>query len=142
MQEDKRNKFEPKLVGFLCKWCTYQGADLAGTSRLKYEPNLVIVKVPCSARMSPLFLMKALTSGIDGILFSGCHPGDCHYTSGNMNARRRFVIFRKLLEFVGIEPERVQMSWCSASEDKKWATLVDSITEEVKKIGPNNKFQL
>lgn len=136
----EKDKFEPRLVGFLCRWCTYQGADLAGTSRLKYKPNMVIVKVPCSGRMSPLFLMKALTSNMDGILFSGCHPGDCHYISGNMNARRRFVVFRKLLEFVGIEPERIQMSWCSASEDKKWANIVDSITEEIKKIGPNNKF--
>jgi len=133
--------WKPKIVGFLCNWCSYAGADLAGGSRLKYPANLRIIRVTCSGRMNPLFVLKCLEKGADGVLLSGCHPGDCHYTEGNYYARRRFAIFKKLLEFVGIDPRRFQVSWVSASEDKKWAEVVSKVTEEVKSAGPNRQFK-
>lgn len=133
--------WKPKIVGFLCNWCSYAGADLAGGSRLKYPANLRIIRVTCSGRMNPLFVLKCLEKGADGVLLSGCHPGDCHYTEGNYYARRRFAVFKKLLEFVGIDPRRFQVSWVSASEDKKWAEVVSKVTEEVKSAGPNRQFK-
>lgn len=133
--------WKPKIVGFLCNWCSYAGADLAGGSRLKYPANLRIIRVTCSGRMNPLFVLKCLEKGADGVLLSGCHPGDCHYTKGNYYARRRFAVFKKLLEFVGIDPRRFQVSWVSASEDKKWAEVVSKVTEEVKSAGPNRQFK-
>lgn len=136
----KPKEWQPKIVGFLCNWCSYAGADLAGGSRLKYPANLRIIRVTCSGRMNPLFVLKALEKGADGVLLSGCHPGDCHYTEGNYYARRRFAIFKKLLEFVGIDPRRFQVSWVSAAEDKKWAEVVSKVTEEVKAAGPNKQW--
>ncbi|MDD4858776.1 MAG: hydrogenase iron-sulfur subunit [Dehalococcoidales bacterium] len=132
--------FEPKLLGFLCKWCSYAGADLAGTSRKKYPANIRIVKIPCSGRIDPLFIAKALRMGFDGVLVSGCHPGDCHYQTGNYRARRRIAITNKLMEYMGIEPERLQASWVSASEGDKWAQVVTEVTKGVKKVGPNRLF--
>ncbi len=108
--------FEPNIVAFLCKWCSSAGADLAGVSRLEYKPNVIPIQVKCSGRVNPLYILKALKEGADGVLVSGCHPGDCHYVKGNMYARRRFAVLRKLLEYIGIEPERFQVSWVSASE--------------------------
>jgi coenzyme F420-reducing hydrogenase delta subunit len=128
--------WEPKIVAFLCNWCSYAGADLAGGSRLRYPANVRIIRVPCSARMDPKLVLKALEKGADGVLVSGCHPGDCHYTEGNYHARRRMTMFRKLVEFVGVDPERVQMSWVSASEGPKWAQVVTEITEGVRELGP------
>ena len=128
--------WEPQVVGFLCKWCSYAGADLAGTSRKKYPANLRILKVPCSGRIDPLFILKGLRLGFDGVLVSGCHPGDCHYSSGNYYARRRLLMLRKLLEFLGIDPRRFQMSWVSASEGAKWAQVVAEVTEDIKRLGP------
>jgi len=128
--------FEPKIVAFVCNWCTYTGADLAGTSRLQYEPNVRIIRLPCTGRISPLFIMKALEQGADGVLVSGCHPGDCHYTAGNYHARRKYTVFRELLNFLGIEPERVQFSWVSAAEGKKWTEVVNQVVEDVRKLGP------
>ena len=132
--------FEPKIVAFVCNWCSYLGADLAGTSRLKYASNVRIIKIPCTGRMTPLFVIKAFERGADGVLISGCHPGDCHYTSGNLVARRRWVIFRKLLETLGIDLRRVHFSWVSAAEGAKWADVINAITEEVREVGPFKEF--
>jgi F420-non-reducing hydrogenase iron-sulfur subunit len=129
--------WEPRIVAFLCNWCSYAGADLAGGSRLKYPANIRIIRVPCSARMDPKLVLKALEKqSVDGVLVSGCHPGDCHYTEGNYYARRRMMMFRELIEFLGIDPKRFQMSWVSASEGQKWAEVVSAVTEDVRALGP------
>lgn len=133
--------FEPKIVAFVCTYCTYAGADLAGTSRLKYAPNVRIVRLPCTGRISPLFLLKALQKGADAILVSGCHPGDCHFTSGNYHARRRWTVFRALLSFTGISEERIRFSWISAAEGAKFAELINDITEDTRKLGPFTQYQ-
>jgi F420-non-reducing hydrogenase iron-sulfur subunit len=136
----QESNYEPKILGFLCRWCSYAGADLAGTSRKKYPANIRIIKIPCSGRIDPLLIIRALRSGFDGVLVSGCHPGDCHYQTGNYRARRRIAITKKFLEFMGIEPERFQASWVSASEGGKFAEVVAEITADLKKIGPNRLF--
>ena len=137
---NQQDTWEPRILGFLCKWCSYAGADLAGTSRKKYPANIRIIKIPCSGRIDPLFIVKGLSLGYDGVLVSGCHPGDCHYQTGNYRARRRLVLTKKLLEYMGIEPERVQASWVSASEGEKFAKVIAEITEDIRKIGPNRLF--
>jgi len=128
--------FEPRIVAFVCNWCTYAGADLAGTSRLQYAPNVRIVKLPCTGRIDPLFVLKAFEGGADAVLVSGCHPGDCHYTSGNFHARRRWTLFRDLLDFTGIDPRRLHFSWVSAAEGAKFADLINDVTRQVRKAGP------
>ena len=133
---ESREEWQPNIIGFLCRWCSYAGADLAGGSRIPYPANVRIIRVPCSGRINPLFVLKCLERGVDGVLVSGCHPGDCHYTSGNMYARRRMRMFYELLKFLGVEPGRIQMSWVSASEGQKWAQVVSSVTEDVRKLGP------
>lgn len=133
---ETQKEWEPKLIGFLCNWCSYAGADLAGSSRLKYPANMRIVKVPCSGRVNPQFVMKAFERGFDGVLVAGCHPGDCHYAKGNYYARRRLMMFQNLLEFMGIEPERFKFDWVSAAEGQKFAEVVSELTESVKKVGP------
>ncbi len=134
------NKWEPKIVAFLCNWCSYAGADLAGVSRFQYPPNIRIIRLPCSGRVSANMILDALRSGADGVLVSGCHPGDCHYISGNLFARRRFALLNNLLEFVGIEPGRVNFSWVSASEGEQFAELVKEVTDTVKKLGPSTRL--
>ena len=133
-------KWEPKIIAFLCHWCSYAGADLSGVSRMQYPPNIRVIRVPCSGRVNPLFIIKALEKGADAVLVSGCHPGDCHYQSGNLYARRKFIMLKKLLEFLGIEEGRIWFSWVSASEGAKFAQLVRKITKEVKKLGPQTKL--
>jgi coenzyme F420-reducing hydrogenase delta subunit len=128
--------WQPKIVAFLCTWCSYAGADLAGVSRLQYPPSIRVIRVPCSGRINPLFILSALENGADGVLVSGCHPGDCHYLSGNLSARRRFAMVKRLLEYVGIEPERVQFSWVSASEGGRFSSLIAKVTEDVRRLGP------
>lgn len=142
MSKERKNRqeWQPKIIAFLCNWCSYAGADLAGTSRLRYPANIRIIKVPCSGRVDPLFILKSFERGADGVLVSGCHPGDCHYTSGNYHARRRFSVFRKLLEFYGIDIRRVQFSWVSAAEGAKWAQVVEELTAEIEKLGPFDEF--
>lgn len=135
------SKFEPNIVAFLCNWCSYAGADLAGTSRLKYPHNVKTIRVMCSGRVDPMFVLKALKEGADGVLVSGCHPGDCHYVKGNMYARRRFAVLKKLLEYVGIEPDRFQVSWVSASEGTKFAQVIDEVTESIRALGPQKKLK-
>jgi len=116
------------------------GADLAGVSRIQYPPNIRVVRVPCSGRVDPLFVMKSLSAGFDGVLISGCHPGDCHYISGNYVARRRFAVLNTILEFVGVEPDRVQFSWISAGEGERFAEVVRKITEDVRELGPSTRL--
>ena len=134
------DNFEPKILAFCCNWCSYAGADLAGTSRMQYPPNIRIIKVMCSGRVNPFFVLKALRVGADGVLVLGCHPGDCHYMTGNYRTRRRLSITMKFLEYMGIEPERVQVSWCSASEGAKFAEVVTEVTDKLKQISPNRLF--
>jgi len=132
--------FEPKIMTFLCNWCSYAGADLAGVSRIQYPPNTRVIRVPCSARIDPLFILKCLQDGYDGVLVSGCHPGDCHYISGNYVARRKFAILKTALVFMGIEPDRVQFSWVSAGEGEKFSIVISKVTETVKALGPAKKL--
>ncbi|MBI5206936.1 MAG: hydrogenase iron-sulfur subunit [Candidatus Firestonebacteria bacterium] len=139
-EENKSGAWEPKIYGFLCNWCSYEGADLAGSSRRIYPSNIRIIRVPCSGRIDPLFILKSFEHGADGVLVSGCHPGDCHYSEGNYFARRKFVLIKKLLEFVGIEPERFQARWISASEAVKFVETIKEMTEKIRKLGPNQKL--
>ena len=127
--------WEPKIVAFLCNWCSYAGADLAGVSRFQYPTNVRVIRVPCSGRVNPMYIVKALQEGADGVLVSGCHPGDCHYISGNLVARRKFALLKSFLEYLGVEPGRVQFSWVSASEGSRFAELVTKVVEDVKKLG-------
>lgn len=132
----KEKEFEPKIMGFLCSWCSYTGADMAGIGRMQYPSNIRIVRVMCSGRMDPLFVMKAFEAGADGVLVSGCHPGDCHYTTGNYYTRRRFASMRKLIEFMGIDSRRLKVTWVSASEGAMFAQIAREMTEELKQLGP------
>jgi F420-non-reducing hydrogenase iron-sulfur subunit len=134
-------KFEPKVVAFVCNWCTYTGADLAGTSRLKQQTNARLIRVPCTGRIDPVFIIKAFEKGADGVLVSGCHPNDCHYNTGNFHARRRWIFFRQLLDFVGIDSSRLYFSWVSASEGKKWVDVVDGVINSVREKGPFNGYK-
>jgi F420-non-reducing hydrogenase iron-sulfur subunit len=138
---ENNSDFEPDIVAFLCNWCSYAGADLAGTSRVHYPSNVRVIRVMCSGRVNPLFVMNALQQGADGVIVAGCHPGDCHYMTGNYYTRRRFNLMRNFLEYLGVEPERVRMSWVSASEGTKWKEVVEEVTEDIKKIGPMDKFK-
>ena len=133
-------EWEPKIIAFLCNWCSYAGADLAGTSRLQYPANIRIIRVPCSGRINPLYIIKALVDGADGVMVSGCHPGDCHYLTGNMYARRRHTILKRLLSEAGFEPDRVHFTWVSASEGSRFAEVVGEVCGRVKKLGPNPNF--
>jgi coenzyme F420-reducing hydrogenase delta subunit len=137
---NESSDWEPKILAFLCNWCSYAGADLAGVSRIQYPPNIRIVRVPCSGRISPYYIVKSLQVGWDGLLISGCHPGDCHYLTGNLVARRRFAVLRDLLTFMGIEPERVNFSWVSAAEGERFAKIIKKVVEKVRKVGPITKF--
>jgi F420-non-reducing hydrogenase iron-sulfur subunit len=128
--------FEPKIVAFLCNWCSYAGADLAGTSRVKYAPNIRPIRVMCSGQVEPTFILKALQAGADGVLVLGCHPGDCHYSGGNYKARRRMTLLNKMLEQLGIEKERVCLEWVSASEGNEFVSIVNSMTAKIKELGP------
>jgi F420-non-reducing hydrogenase iron-sulfur subunit len=137
---EQQTDWEPKIIAFLCNWCSYAGADLAGVSRIQYPPNVRIVRVPCSSRVNPLYIIKSIQHGVDGVLVSGCHPGDCHYISGNYYARRRFALLKSMLEFVGIEPGRVNFSWVSAAEGEKFARVVKDVVETVKALGPAERL--
>lgn len=131
-------RFEPKIIGFLCRWCAYTGADLAGTSRIKYPPNVNPIRVNCSGRVDPTLILKALSAGADGVLIAGCHPGDCHYTNGNVKTIRRFKVLQKMLDQFGIERQLVRLEWVSASEGERYARIVESMTEEIRALGPLN----
>ncbi len=130
-------EFEPRIIAFLCNWCTYTGADLAGTSRIQYPPNVRIVRLMCSGGLDPVYVLKSVVEGADGVLIGGCHPGDCHYQSGNYKARRRFAILQSALDMMGFEPERVWLRWISASEGQYFADTVTEMVEFLKEKGPN-----
>ncbi len=132
-----KEQFTPKIVGFLCNWCSYAGADLAGAAKLEIMPSLTVIRVMCSSRIDPNLVLTTLLLGADGILIAGCHPGDCHYDKGNYYARRRFALLKKVIETLKIDPERLQLSWVSASEGKRYAEVVNRFTEKIKKMGPN-----
>ncbi|MGQ9707860.1 MAG: hydrogenase iron-sulfur subunit [bacterium] len=129
--------FEPKIVGFLCNWCTYAGADLAGTSRIQYPPNMRPIRVMCSGSVDPVYILRALLEGADGVFIGGCHPGDCHYVSGNYRTRRRMVLFNSIMRSLGLDDGRVLLRWISAAEGKKFAETVTEFTERLRKLGPN-----
>lgn len=139
-KESSKSNWEPKIITFLCNWCSYAGADLAGVSRIQYPANTRTIRVPCSGRVNILYILKALQHGVDGVLVSGCHPGDCHYLSGNFSARRKFAVLSRLLEYVGIEKGRVQFSWVSAAEAGRFAEVITEVTEDVKKLGPAKRL--
>ncbi len=126
----------PLVIGFLCNWCSYAGADMAGTSRQSYPTNIRIIRVPCSGRVDPLLIVKCFEEGADAVLVAGCHPGDCHYNEGNYYGRRRFALLRALLDFMGIERERFRTEWVSASEGKRFAGIVTEFTDQMTKLGP------
>jgi len=130
--------FEPRIVGFLCNWCTYAAADTAGVSRMKQPPNVDIIRVMCSGRVDPTFVLKAFAEGADGVLVAGCHPGDCHYNEGNYKTLRRMTLLKRLLEQMGIEPGRFRLEWVSSAEAPKWAKVARAFTEQVRALGPLN----
>ena len=134
-------EFEPKITAFVCNWCTYAGADLTGTSRIKYATNVRAIRLPCTGRIDFMLILKAFAQGADGVIVSGCHPGDCHYTSGNYHARRRWILFRKLLDFVGIDNRRIRFAWVSAAEGAKWADLVNDTVNEIRQLGPFKEYK-
>ena len=131
-------EYEPKLVGFLCNWCSYAGADLAGVSRFQYPPNLRIIRVMCSGRVHPAHILEAFRDGADGVLVAGCHiPTDCHYISGNFKAQRRIAMVKRLMEQLGIDPERLRLEWISAAEGDKFAKTIREMTKDLKRLGPS-----
>jgi F420-non-reducing hydrogenase iron-sulfur subunit len=129
-------RFDPTIVGFFCNWCTYLAADLAGTSRMKYAPNVRVVRTMCSGRVDPQMVLWAFRHGADGVLIGGCHPGDCHYQEGNYKALRRSKLLRKMLAQFGIEPERFRLEWISASEGERLRDVVNEFTEQIRRLGP------
>ena len=132
--------WEPKIVAFFCNWCTYGAADLAGVSRFQYPANIRVIRLPCSGRVSPKFILVALREGADGVWVSGCHPGDCHYIEGNYYARRKFSLLVNLLTFMGVEPGRVQFSWISSAESTKFVKVVNEVTDAIRSLGPATRF--
>ena len=130
-------EFNPKIIAFLCNWCAYAGADLAGTSRIQYPASIRVVRVMCSGRINPAFVFEAFKNGADGVLVAGCHPGDCHYLSGNYKAQKRIFLVQNVLNNLGIEPERLRIEWISASEGERFASVIKNMTEEIKELGPN-----
>jgi F420-non-reducing hydrogenase iron-sulfur subunit len=131
-----QERFEPKIVGFLCNWCSYRAADLAGSARIKYPPNVRIIRVMCSGRVDPSFVLKALAGGADGVMVAGCHPGECHYIEQNYKAMRRYAMLKHTLAAMGLEPERVQLVWASAAEGQLLAEHIERLVENVRKLGP------
>jgi len=134
-------EFEPKIVAFLCKWCSSAGSDLAGVSRMEYPSNVIPIQVLCSGSVSPLYIFSAFNKGADGVLVSGCHPGDCHYIKGNYYSRRRIALLRELLKFIGLEPERFKMSWVSAAEGTKYTEVIKEFVDELKPLGAQTKLR-
>ena len=134
----EQEQFEPLIIGFTCNWCSYRAADLAGMSRLKYPPNVRLIRLMCSGRLDPTFVLKALQGGADGVLITGCHPGECHYLEQNYKAFRRYVLLKRMLRQFGVEPERVKLVWASAAEGARLAEEITQLVEEVRALGPLN----
>lgn len=139
-EKQKNNGWEPKIIAIVCNWCTYAGADLAGISRIQYPPNVRIIRVPCTGRINPFYIVKALQEGADGVLVSGCHPGECHYLTGNMIARRKFAMLKRFLTYIGVEGDRAIFTWVSASEGERFAKVIRQVTGAVKAIGPAQRL--
>jgi len=129
--------FEPKIIGFCCNWCAYAGADLAGINRNQYPPNIRMIRVMCSGTIEPLYVVKALKEGADGVFIGGCHPGDCHYQNGNYKTQRRIVLLKRAISEIGLDPRRIRLEWVSAAEGQRFARIITEFTEEIKKLGPN-----
>jgi coenzyme F420-reducing hydrogenase delta subunit len=130
-------EFEPKIIGFLCNWCSYAGADLAGVSRIQYPPNIRIIRVMCSGRVDPVIILEMLAKGADGVIVTGCHPGDCHYVEGNLYEERKIRMLKKLLTLTGLELGRLRLEWVSAAEGQRFAQIVTEFTEQIRKLGPS-----
>lgn len=135
------SEFEPKIVAFFCNWCTYGAADLAGVSRLDYPPNFRVVRLPCTGRLNPKYVLEAFKRGADGVWISGCHPGDCHYIAGNYHARRKFTLLHHMIEAIGVDPGRLQFSWISSAEATKFQEVARDVVEKVRASGPNQSFR-
>ncbi|HEY4691453.1 MAG TPA: hydrogenase iron-sulfur subunit [Anaerolineae bacterium] len=135
---NEQEQFEPVIIGFTCNWCSYRAADLAGTARVKYPPNIRLIRLMCSGRLDPTFVLKALAGGADGVLITGCHPGECHYIEQNYKALRRYLLLQRTLKQFGIEPERVKLVWASAAEGVKLAEAITAMVEEIRALGPLN----
>jgi F420-non-reducing hydrogenase iron-sulfur subunit len=135
---ETKDTFEPKIVGFMCNWCSYRAADLAGISRIKYAPNVRIIRVMCSGRVDPTFVLNAFARGADGVMLAGCHPGECHYVDQNYKAMRRYSMLKHMLAQMGLEPERFKLVWASAAEGQQLAEAVDALVADVRKVGPLN----
>ncbi|MBI1887062.1 MAG: hydrogenase iron-sulfur subunit [Nitrosomonadales bacterium] len=137
----EQQAYEPKVVAFLCKWCSSAGSDLAGVSRIQYPPNATPITIPCTGAMSPMYILSAFNKGADGVLVSGCHIGDCHYIEGNYLARRKMHLTMELLKFIGVEPDRFRMSWVSAAEGAKFARVVTDFINDLEPLGPQDKLK-
>lgn len=137
---NEKKEFTPLIVAFCCNWCSYAGADLAGTSRLAYPADVKIIRVPCSCRVNPMFIMKAFQNGADGVIVCGCHPGDCHYTTGNYYTRRRMTLLFSMLDYLGIEKERTRVEWVSAAEGVKFATVMNDFSKTIRELGENKRL--
>jgi len=135
------DRYEPKIVALLCKWCSSAGSDLAGVSRMQYPANVIPITVMCSGSVSPLYILSSFKQGADGVLISGCHPGDCHYIKGNYYARRRISLVKSMLEYIGLEPERFRMSWVSAAEGQKYTEIIQDFVETLQALGPQTKLR-
>ena len=133
--------WKPTIVAFCCNWCSYAGADLSGTNRLQYPANVKIIRIPCSCRLNPMFILRAFQRGADGVILCGCHPGDCHYATGNYFTRRRFMLMKRRMEYNGIDPRRFQARWISGSEAAKFRDTVTRVAQEIKALGPNTRFR-
>lgn len=140
MENQAITEWEPKIAAIVCNWCTYAGADLAGISRIQYPPNVRIIRVPCTGRINPFYIVRALQEGADGVLVSGCHPGECHYISGNLVARRKFAMLKRFLDYTGIESERAMFTWVSASEGERFANVIKGVTAKVREQGPAKRL--
>ncbi|HEY5498141.1 MAG TPA: hydrogenase iron-sulfur subunit [Syntrophales bacterium] len=139
-EQQGKEGWEPKIVAIVCNWCTYAGADLAGISRIQYPPNVRIIRLPCTGRINPFYIVKALQEGADGVLVSGCHPGECHYITGNLIARRKFAMLKRFLGYIGLEGDRTIFTWVSASEGERFANVIKGVTAKVRALGPAAKL--
>jgi len=133
--------YKPRIVAFCCNWCSYAGADLAGTNRMEYPAEVKIIKVPCSCRVDPMFVLRAFQRGADGVIICGCHPGDCHYSTGNYYTRRRMALLFSFLEYLGLEQDRLQVSWVSAAEGARFAEVMKDFVERVSALGENRRLE-
>jgi len=137
MESKNQKQFEPRIVGFLCNWCTYAAADLAGSTKIEIDPALTVIRVMCSSRIDPNLVLTTFFDGADGILIAGCHPGDCHYGKGNYYTRRRYALLKEVIDTLKLDPERLHLSWISAAEGNRYAEVVNAFTDKIKKLGPS-----